>query len=150
MAAELENERKIFRQQMEQMYKYSNKKLVSWVLDFFVDLEEKALKAMRTDPEGKIKNHLLGLEMMRNILWKNLENEGVKEMKIEVGKDRWSSRLHELVEEIENNNLPEGTITEVFEKGYLFADQVLRPAKVIISKKATKNKSDEQNQENKN
>ena len=150
LVAELENERKGLRRQMEQMYKYSNKKLVSWVLDFFVDLEEKALKAMRADPEGKIKNHLLGIEMMRNILWKNLENEGVKEMKIEVGKDRWSSRLHELVEEIKNDNLPEGTITEVFEKGYLLADQVLRPAKVIISKKVEKNKSDKQNKESKN
>ena len=68
LAAEIENERKSFRRQMEQMYKYGNKKLVSCVLDFFVDLEEKALKAMRSDPEGKIKNHLLGIEMMRNIL----------------------------------------------------------------------------------
>lgn len=68
LAAEIENERKNFRRQMEQMYKYGNKKLVSCVLDFFVDLEEKALKAMRADPEGKIKNHLLGIEMMRNIL----------------------------------------------------------------------------------
>src|SRR6185295_11293464 len=68
LAAEIENERKNFRRQMEQMYKYGNKKLVSCVLDFFVDLEEKALKAMRADPEGKIKIHLLGIEMMRNIL----------------------------------------------------------------------------------
>jgi len=68
LAAEIENERKNFRRQMEQMYKYGNKKLVSCVLDFFVDLEEKALKAMRADPEGKIKTHLLGIEMMRNIL----------------------------------------------------------------------------------
>jgi molecular chaperone GrpE (heat shock protein) len=42
------------------------------------------------------------------------------------------------VEETENDNLPEGTITEVSEKGYLLADQVLRPAKVIISKKSKK------------
>jgi len=132
------------------MYKYGNKKLVSCVLDFFVDLEEKALKAMRADPEGKIKNHMLGIEMMRNILWKNLESEGVKEIKIEVEKDRWSSRLHELVEEVESNNLPEGTVVEVSEKGYLLADQVLRPAKVIISKKVEKNKSDEQNKGSKN
>ena len=150
LAAEIENERKSFRRQMEQMYKYGNKKLVSCVLDFFVDLEEKALKAMRADPEGKIKNHLLGIEMMRNILWKSLEDEGVKEIKIEIGKDRWSSRLHELVEEAESDNLPEGTVIEVSEKGYLLTDQVLRPAKVIISKKVEKNKSDEQNKESKN
>jgi hypothetical protein len=38
----------------------------------------------------------------------------------------------------------------VSEKGYLLADQVLRPAKVIISKKVEKNKSDKQNKESKN
>jgi len=43
---------------------------------------------MRADPEGKVKNHLLGIEMIRNILWKNLENEGVKEIKIALGKDQ--------------------------------------------------------------
>ncbi len=142
LLAELDNKRKDFQRQMEQVYKFSNKKLVSWVLDFFADLEERALKAMRADPEGKVKNHLLGIEMIRNILWKNLENEGVKEIKIALGKDQWSSRLHELVEEVENDNLPEGTVTEVQEKGYLLADQVLRPAKVIISKlKETKSKN---------
>jgi len=79
-----------------------------------------------------------------------LEDEGVKEIKIEIGKDRWSSRLHELVEEAESDNLPEGTVIEVSEKGYLLTDQVLRPAKVIISKKVEKNKSDEQNKGSKN
>ena len=140
LTAELKNEREDFQRQMGQIYKYSNRKLVNWVLDFLVDLEEKALKAMRADPESKVKNHLIGIEMMRNILWKNLENEGVKEIKIAVGKDSWSSRLHELVEEVENDDLPAGTVVSVSEKGYILADQVLRPAKVIISKKTKKEK----------
>ncbi|KLL05337.1 MAG: heat shock protein [Mycoplasmataceae bacterium RV_VA103A] len=135
LAAELKNERQNWQRQMEQVYKYSNKKLLNWVLAFLVDLEEKALSAMRADPESSVKTHLLGIEMLRNILWKNLENEGITEIKIVVGQDKWSSRLHELVEEIENDNLPAGTVVKVAGKGYLLADQVLRPAKVIISKK---------------
>ena len=135
LAAELKNERQSWQRQMEQIYKYSNKKLLSWVLAFLVDLEEKALSAMRADPESSVKNHLLGIEMLRNILWKNLEGEGITEIKIAIGQDKWSSRLYELVEEVENDNLPAGTVVKVVTKGYLLADQVLRPAKVIISKK---------------
>ncbi|CFW92794.1 putative Protein GrpE [endosymbiont DhMRE of Dentiscutata heterogama] len=140
LAAELKNERQSWQRQMEQIYKYSNKKLLSWVLNFLVDLEEKALSAMRADPQGPVKNHLLGIEMLRNILWRNLENEGITEIKIAVGQDKWSSRLYELVEEVENDNLPAGTVVKVAAKGYLLADQVLRPARVIISKKSDHNK----------
>jgi len=73
--------------------------------------------------------------MMRDKLWKNLENEGVKEIEIKLGSDIWNSYLHELDEKVEDDKLPEGTITEVSEKGYLLHGQVLRPAKVKISKK---------------
>ncbi|CAG8677927.1 21361_t:CDS:2, partial [Racocetra persica] len=70
--------------------------------------KEKALSAMRADPEVPVKNHLLGIEMLRNIF-----------------------RLYELVEEVENDNLPAGTVVKVVAKGYLLADQVLRPARNI-------------------
>ena len=66
---------------------------------------------------------------------KNLEKEGVQEMVIKVGADTWNSYLHELVEEVADDQLPTGTITELAEKGYLLHGQVLRPAKVKISKK---------------
>jgi len=87
LLAEIDNKQKQFRKQTEEIYKYSNKKLILWVLDFLIDLEERVLKAMRNDSEKKVKNHLMGIEMMRNNLWKNLENEGVKEMEIKLGSD---------------------------------------------------------------
>jgi len=87
LLAELDNKQKEFRRQIEETYKYSNKKFVLAVLDFLVDLEEKALKAMRNDADKKVQNHLIGIEMMRNNLWKILENEGVKEIEIKKGID---------------------------------------------------------------
>ena len=138
LLAELDNKQKDFQRQLEQIYKYSNKKIVLWVLDFLIDLEERALRSMRDDSEKKVKNHLLGIEMMRDNLWKKLENEGVKEMEIKVGKDMWSSYFHELVEEVVEDKLPEGTVAELSEKGYLLHGKVLRPAKVKISKKINK------------
>ena len=85
LLAELDNKQKEFRRQVEEIYKYSNKKFVLAVLDFLVDLEERALKAMRSDSDKKVQNHLIGVEMMRNNLWKILESEGVKEIEIKIG-----------------------------------------------------------------
>ena len=85
LLAELDNKQKEFRRQVEEIYKYSNKKFVLAVLDFLVDLEERALKAMRGDSDKKVQNHLIGVEMMRNNLWKILESEGVKEIEIKIG-----------------------------------------------------------------
>jgi molecular chaperone GrpE (heat shock protein) len=75
---------------------------------------------------------------MRNNLWKHLEAEGVEEIKIEIGKDRWNSNFHEFVEEVLDENLQEGTVVKVEENGYLLFGKVLFPAKVIISKKNKK------------
>ena len=138
LLAELDNKQKEFRRQIEEIYKYSNKKFVLAVLDFLVDLEERALKAMRSDSDKKVQNHLIGVEMMRNNLWKILESEGVKEIEIKIGETTWSSKDHELIAEVENDEFPERKVIKVVEKGYLFHDQVLRPAKVEISKKKNK------------
>ena len=155
LLAEMENKRKEFQRQMEYVYKYSSKTLISRVLDFLVDLEERALKAMRNDLEdtqksksknqelielvNKFKSYLKGVKIIKDNLRRRLENEGVKEIEVKVGEDKGNSRLHELVEEVENDNLPEGTIVEVVEKGYFLHDQVLRPAKVKIAKRVKTN-----------
>ncbi|CAG8556562.1 3678_t:CDS:10, partial [Racocetra persica] len=57
LAAELKNAQNNFQRQMEQVYKYSNKRLVSWVLAFLVDLEEKALESK------PISNKIIGIDL---------------------------------------------------------------------------------------
>jgi molecular chaperone GrpE len=135
LLAEIENIKKSFQKQRVEDYKYSNKKLILSILDFMINLEEMALKSMRNDPEKSVKNHLIGIEMMINNLWKKLEIEGVKEMQIKIGSDVWNSYLYELDEEVLDKDLPEGVVKEVTKKGYLLHDRVLRPAKVKITKK---------------
>jgi len=135
LLAEIENIKKSFQKQRAEDYKYSNKKLILSILDFMVNLEEMALKSMRNDPEKNVKNHLIGIEMMKNNLWKKLESQGVKKMEIKIGSDIWNSYLHELDEEILDKDAPEGTIKEIIKEGYLLHDQVIRPARVKITKK---------------
>jgi len=83
------------------------------------------------------KDYLEGLEITRDNLWRTLESEGVKEIEIKVGSDRWDSRFHELFKKEESKE-PAGTIVKVREKGYLLHDRIIRPAKVIISKNLEK------------
>src|SRR4051812_13414983 len=90
---------------------------------------------MHQETEPKIKNHLPVLETMKNNCEKKLEKEGVREIKIELKKDQLNSHYHEVVGEVENDNLPEETILEVIKKGYLLHEQVLKASQVKISKK---------------
>jgi molecular chaperone GrpE len=74
------------------------------------------------------------LEMIRDNLWNKLKNEGVREVKVEEKKDVWNSRFHEFYSEEVNDDLPDKTVLEVVEKGYSLFDQILKPAKVKISR----------------
>lgn len=139
LLADRENQRKNYQQNNEYIKNYSNKRIILWLLDFLADLE-RALEFMRQEPEAKVKNHLLAIEMMKDNCWKNLENEGVKEIKIETEKDQLNSRYQEVVAEIENNNFPSETILEVVAKGYLLYEQVLKASQVKISKKNSREK----------
>ena len=44
-------------------------------------------------------------------------------------------KIHEAVSTVEDNSLDEGTITKEVAKGYISFQEVLRPSKVIVSKK---------------
>lgn len=136
LLAKVENKEKECQRQIKEIYKFSNKRFVSWVLDFLVNLEERALKAMRKDSEKRVQNHLSGLEMMQDNLWKNLEKEGLKGIEVKVGEEQFNGHYHEILEEVKNDELPEGTITEVVSKGYFFHEQVLKPSQVKVSKKS--------------
>lgn len=61
-----------------------------------------------------------------------LKKQGLEQIKVEVGDD-FTPEKHESIGEIESD-LAEGKIVEVIQKGYLFQNRVLRPARVKISK----------------
>src|SRR4051812_26925207 len=47
--AESENKRKDLQRSMEYLYKYGGKRLASLIVNFLIDLEERALKEMKND-----------------------------------------------------------------------------------------------------
>ncbi|CAG8636854.1 8096_t:CDS:2, partial [Racocetra fulgida] len=73
------------------------------------------------------------LEMIKNKVEKNLEAEGVKEIKVKVSEARADGYYHEIVATEENSELAPNTILEVIKKGYLLRDQVLKASQVKIT-----------------
>jgi molecular chaperone GrpE len=76
---------------------------------------------------------LKGVEMILAHLYEMLKEHGVKPIDAE-GKI-FDPNYHEALMQVENKELPEHTIVEVLQKGYLIYERVLRTAKVKVSKK---------------
>lgn len=65
-----------------------------------------------------------------------LKKWGLEEMEVREGQ-KFDPNLHEAVETLSDATKPEGTIVEVFERGYLLHGRVLRPAKVKVATKTS-------------
>jgi molecular chaperone GrpE len=53
--------------------------------------------------------------------------------------ENFDPEKHEALSLIEDESKDENTIIEVVQRGFMILDRVLRPAKVIVSKKSQKN-----------
>ena len=66
---------------------------------------------------------------MENLLSEN----NIKQ--IEAIGEIFNPKLHEAVSTVEDNSLDDGTITQEVAKGYISSQEVIKPSKVIVSKK---------------
>jgi molecular chaperone GrpE len=96
-------------------------------------------EASRT-AEGAFKGLIDGIDLTERDLLKNLERHGVKRLNPEGQK--FDPNLHQAMFEIPNAEVPNGTVLQVVQSGYVIGERVLRPALVGVSKggpKATAN-----------
>jgi len=79
-----------------------------------------------------LKALLEGVQMTERELLNILERHGIA--KLDPQGERFDPNRHQAMFEIENNDVPEGTIVEVMQAGYEIGDRILRPAMVAIAK----------------
>ena len=83
-------------------------------------------------PEGNEENQFVqGFKMINNQLHKALETEGVTE--IDALGESFDPNFHQAVMKEPNEEVDSNTVIEVFQKGYMFKDRLIRPAMVKIS-----------------
>jgi molecular chaperone GrpE len=73
-----------------------------------------------------------GVEMTERSMLSALERHGVK--KIEPAGQKFDPHFHQAMFEVPNTDLPNNTVIQVVQDGYVIGDRVLRPAMVGVSK----------------
>lgn len=132
--AEGENLRKRFAREREEQAKYAVAPLAKDVLPA-VDNLRRALDSIPPEAVGgdeRLKGLMAGIEMTEKAL---LEALGKHQITVVDPKgEKMDPHRHEAMVEIPDAETPAGHISQVFEKGYLMRDRLLRPARVAVSK----------------
>jgi len=126
--ADLENYRKRTSREKEELIKYGNETLLMEILPA-VDNLERALDHL--DPENS-EPVVVGVRMTLEMIVSALKKFGVTTVAAEKG-GVFDSALHQAMGQVASE-FPANSIAEVFQKGYLLNERLLRPAMVMVSK----------------
>ncbi|GJE56155.1 MULTISPECIES: nucleotide exchange factor GrpE [Methylobacterium] len=86
----------------------------------------------RDGAEGAFKALIEGIELTERDFAKTLERHGVKV--VEPKGQRFDPNRHQAMFEVPDAQVPNGTVVQVIQSGYVLGDRTLRPALVGVSK----------------
>ena len=123
VTAEYANFRKRSEKEKQDSYVFAKSDTIKELLPV-IDNLERALQSEQQDFDGLKK----GVEMTFESLMSTLKKLGIEVY----GKsgDTFDPNLHNAVMHIEDENLKDGEIVDVFQKGYKIGDKIIRPAMV--------------------
>lgn len=125
--ADLINYRKRKDEEVLKQLKYANEDLVLEILPILDNFE----RAIKMGEENNDANFISGIKMVYESLTKALEKFGVKE--IESLDKPFDPAYHQAVMKESNNDKAKEIILEVYQKGYVLKDKVIRPAMVKVN-----------------
>ncbi|ABB33738.1 GrpE protein [Geobacter metallireducens RCH3] len=127
--ADLENYRKRTQKEKEELLKYGNESLIVEILPV-VDNMERALDHSDDDSASAV---IEGVRMTLNMLLSTLKKFGVTVVEAEKGTP-FDPAVHQAMCQVENTDVPANSVVEIFQKGYLLNERLIRPAMVSVSK----------------
>jgi len=132
--AEVQNVRRIAAQEVTKARLFGIEALAKEFLSVGDNLERAIVSCEDSEEISIIKE---GLELTLKSLESSLSSSGIKA--IEFDDKTFDPERHEAISVIEDDSLEQNTIIDVVQKGYTIMDRILRPAKVVVSKKSKKN-----------
>jgi molecular chaperone GrpE len=131
LQAEFDNTRKRLEREKQEFVKFANEGIVISLLNILDDLERTVQLA--EDKHQDLEAFLKGVEMILAHLYEMLKEHGVSP--IEAKGKIFDPNYHEALMQVESD-VPENTIVEELQKGYLLNDRVIRTSKVKVAKKS--------------
>ncbi|EOD00582.1 nucleotide exchange factor GrpE [Caldisalinibacter kiritimatiensis] len=128
LQADFTNYKKRAEKEKQSIYSFAAQELISQLLSVIDNFD----RALSTEEKDKNDSFYQGVEMVYKQLIDILGKNGLEEIKA-LG-EKFDPNLHHGVAQEESDEHEEGTIIEVFQKGYKLNDKVIRPSMVKISK----------------
>ncbi len=126
--AEFDNYRKRTEKEKTAMFEVGAKNIIEKLLPV-IDSFERGLATV--SEEQKAEPFVDGMDKIYKQLVKQLEDAGVKE--IEALDKEFDPNLHNAVMHVDDENVGENIIVEVFQKGYTYRDSVVRHSMVKVA-----------------
>lgn len=125
--ADLENQRRRLARDVETARRFANERLLGELLPLFDSMEA----GLAAAPEGSPLRE--GLELTLRQLHRIAESNGLAEVAPAAG-EAFNPDRHQAMSMVDAPDLPPGSVCQVFQKGYLLNDRLLRPALVVVAK----------------
>lgn len=138
LAAEMENLRRRTARDVHDARSYAIANFARDMLSVSDNLR-RALDAIPADAKGAnagFDSLAEGVEMTERAMLSALERHGVK--KIEPEGERFDPNFHQAMFEVPNPDVPNNTVVQVVQTGYVIGERVLRPAMVGVAKGGAK------------
>lgn len=136
LQADFENTRRRLDKDRQEFIKYANEGIILELLNILDDLERTVELAESEKKDFAV--FLKGVEMILAHLYELLKENGIKP--IEAEGRIFDPHFHEALMQVENKELPEHTVVQELQKGYLLNDRVIRTAKVKVATAKTADK----------
>lgn len=125
--ADLENQRRRLARDVETARRFANERLLGELLPLFDSMEA----GLAAAPEGNPLRE--GLELTLRQLHRIAESNGLVEVSPAAG-DAFNPERHQAMSMVDAPDIPPGSVFQVFQKGYVLNDRLLRPALVVVAK----------------
>ena len=130
LQADFENFKKLKAKERVETLKYGNEALIKEFIPVVDNLEMAINHATTTDDHKSI---LEGVKLTLNEFLKVLEKAGVT--RIDATGKKFDPNLHEAFYQEERDDIEPDTVISEFQKGYLLNERLIRPSRVVLSKK---------------
>ena len=131
LAAEMQNLQRRAAKDKENLLKFGNEKILNDMVDVLDNLE-RTLGFIEKDEDEKVKNIVVGIQMIQKLFLENLSKHGLKA--IEALGAEFDPNLHEALAQQPSEDKKNNEVLLVHQGGYTLNGRVLRAAKVVIAK----------------
>jgi molecular chaperone GrpE len=128
LMADFENYRKRIAKEKADLIQYGNETLLKDLLPIIDNMERILAYSLK---EGDWKEFRKGVELVLTEVHKTLSRHGVEPLHA-LGK-AFDPNLHEAMQRVETDQTRPDTVLEVFQKGYLYRERLLRPSLVAVA-----------------